>query len=249
MNAEFINREGIRRQEFEHIWDKKLDAVFSDVAPYYDRANVVASLGLIDMLRRNFLSTINTSPGQKVLDVCAGTNANGIELLKREPTLQVYAVDRSKNMLKTGDKMAQVKGFYIKNVIGDARDIPFPNNYFDVVTLSFASRHLMIADVFSEIHRVLKPGGHFYHCDMLRPGTRVVEELYYVYLKLCLYITARIFGSGSDALECKDYFIKALRMFYSSEEISELLFQIGYSNSTSKNIFAGMLAFHKACKA
>ena len=114
MNAEFANREIIRRQEFEHIWDKKLDAVFSDVAPYYDRANLVASLGLIDMLRRHFLSTINTSPGQKVLDVCAGTNANGIALLMREPTLQVYAVDRSKNMLKTGDQMAQQKGFHIR---------------------------------------------------------------------------------------------------------------------------------------
>ena len=115
MNAKFSNREDIRRREFEHIWDKKLDAVFSDVAPYYDRANVVASLGLIDRLRRHFLSTVDTSPGQKVLDVCAGTNANGIALLTREPTLQVYAVDRSKNMLKTGDQIAQQKGFHIKS--------------------------------------------------------------------------------------------------------------------------------------
>ena len=249
MNTKFINRENNRSQEFEHIWVNKLDAVFSDVAPYYDRANVVASLGLIDRLRQHFLSTVDTSPGQKVLDVCAGTNANGIALLMREPSLQVYAIDRSKNMLKTGDQMAQQKGFHIKSVISDAQHIPFPDDYFDVVTLSFASRHLRVVDVFSEIHRVIKPGCHFYHCDMLRPVTRVVEELYYVYLRLCLYITARIFRSGSDALECKDYFINALRMFYSSKEISELLFQLGYSNSTSKNIFAGMLAFHKACKA
>lgn len=248
MNENFINRENIRSQEFEHIWPNKLDAVFSDVAPYYDRANIVASLGLIDRLRRYFLSTIDIRPEQKVLDVCAGTNANGISLLMREPTLQVYAIDRSKNMLQTGNKAAQQKGFRINSVISDAQNIPFPDDYFDVVTLSFASRHLRVVDVFSEIHRVLKPGGYFYHCDMLRPGARIVEELYYIYLKLCLHVTARIFKSGSDALECKGYFIKALRMFYSSKEISELLTQIGYSNSTSKNIFAGMLAFHKARK-
>jgi SAM-dependent methyltransferase len=56
--------------------------------------------------------------------------------------------------------------------------LPFPDNHFDVVTLQYASRHLRVDRVFGEILRVLKPGGRFHHCDMLRPGNPLMERLY-----------------------------------------------------------------------
>jgi demethylmenaquinone methyltransferase/2-methoxy-6-polyprenyl-1,4-benzoquinol methylase len=249
MEVMYAEKERVRKQEFETIWVNYLDDVFSDVAPYYDRANVVASLGLWNMWRNRFVSTIDTRPGRKVLDVCAGTNAIGIALKEREPTLQVFAIDRSVAMQKVGKRVAQSKGLDIESTIGDVHHLPFPDNHFDIVTLQFATRHLKVVDVFSEIHRVLKPGGYFHHCDMLRPKSKIVEELYYAYLKMCLSFTAIIFRSGPSALACKEYFINALRRFYSSEELSALLSTVGYSDIRSRNIFGGMIAFHKACKA
>ncbi|MDD1625997.1 MAG: hypothetical protein LUQ26_00760 [Methylococcaceae bacterium] len=73
--------------------------------------------------------------------------------------------------------------------------------------MQFASRHLKIAHMFGEINRVLKPGGHFYHCDMLRPSNRVVEKLYYAYLRLCLSGTGFLFRSSPAALNLIKYFI------------------------------------------
>jgi demethylmenaquinone methyltransferase/2-methoxy-6-polyprenyl-1,4-benzoquinol methylase len=104
-------------------------------------------------------------------------------------------------------------------------------------------------DVAKEIQRVLKPGGHFHHSDMLRPGNKLVEELYYGYLRACLTFTAAIFRSSSAALNCKDYFISALRMFYSADELSQMLRQVGFQEVTSKTLLGGMLGFHKATKA
>jgi demethylmenaquinone methyltransferase/2-methoxy-6-polyprenyl-1,4-benzoquinol methylase len=152
-------------------------------------------------------------------------------------------------MQNVGNHRAQSKGFKIESTIGDVHHLPFPDNYFDIVTLQFATRHLKVVDVFSEINRVLKPGGHFHHCDMLRPKSKIVEELYYAYLKMCLSFTAIIFRSGPSAVACKEYFINALRKFYSTEELSELLSTVGFSDIKSSNIFSGMIAFHKACKA
>ncbi len=228
---------------------EELDDVFDDVARYYDRANHVASLGLWNWFRHHFISTIDVQSGQTVLDVCAGTNAVGIALLKKQPDLQVYAIDRSKAMLAVGQKSARKLGMHIDNTIGDAHTLPFPDNYFDVVTLQYASRHLRIVDVCCEIRRVLKPGGRFYHCDMLRPANKIVEWILYAYLRFCLSFTALLFRSSASAQGCKKYFINALRMFYSADELSNLLRDVGFEEVSGQTLLGGMIGYHRAMKS
>jgi len=241
-------REIAREERFNAVWTRELNDVFADVAPYYDRANFIASLGLWGWFLRQFMNTVDIRPGERVLDVCAGTNAIGIALLKREPTLQVHAIDRSAAMQDVGRQRAEAEGFRIQSVIDDVHTLTYPDNSFDVATLQFASRHLRIRRVAAEIRRVLKPGGRFYHCDMLRPGNRFVEKLYYAYLRFCLWFTGFLFRSGPAALNCKEYFIQALQMFYSARELSDLLEDVGFQSVTSKTVFAGMLGFHRAVK-
>lgn len=241
-------REEIRAERFRGMWEDELNDVFADVAPYYDKANVVASLGLWSWFLKQFMSTIPLGPGRRVLDVCAGTNAIGIALLSREPTLKVYAIDRSPHMQGVGTQRAKAMGFHIHSTIGDVHQLPFPDEHFDVVTLQFATRHLRVEQVFREIHRVLKPGGHFYHSDMLRPAHPVVEKLYHAYLRACLAVTGVFFQSGPHALHCKNYFIEALKLFYSAEELSVVLRGAGYTNVGAKTVLFGMLGFHEATK-
>ncbi|OGA23539.1 MAG: hypothetical protein A3H34_02545 [Betaproteobacteria bacterium RIFCSPLOWO2_02_FULL_67_19] len=241
-------RELAREERFNLVWTRELNQVFADVAPYYDRANYVASLGLWDWFLQKFMDTVDIRPGERVLDVCAGTNAIGIALLKREPTLEVHAIDRSREMQEVGRQRAEARGFRIHSTIEDVHTLPFPDNHFDAVTLQFASRHLRVKRVWGEILRVLKPGGRFYHCDMLRPANPTVETLYYTYLRFCLWFTGFVFRSGQPALNCKEYFIHALQMFYSADELSRVLEELGYCNVTSKSVFSGMMGFHRAVK-
>jgi demethylmenaquinone methyltransferase/2-methoxy-6-polyprenyl-1,4-benzoquinol methylase len=242
-------REMVREERFNEIWTRELNTVFADVAPYYDSANYVASLGLWGWFRNRFLDTIPLKAGQRVLDVCAGTNAIGIGLLERERSLDVHAIDRSDAMQAVGQQRAEARGLHIKSCIHDVHHLPFPDNHFDVVTLQFASRHLRVKRVFSEIHRVLKPGGHFHHCDMLRPANPLVEKLYYTYLKFCLTFTALVFNSGQAALNCRKYFIEALEMFYSAQELSTVLRELSFEDVHHETVFAGMMAFHSATKS
>jgi len=241
-------REQVRESAFSTVWSQQLNDAFKNIAPYYDRGNQVASLGCWNWFLSCFMSLFELQPKQKVLDVCAGTNAIGIALLKREPTLEIHAIDRSTDMQEVGRQRAERLGFTINSVISDVHALPFPDNHFDVVTLQFASRHLKIAHMFGEIHRVLKPGGHFYHCDMLRPSNKIVEKLYYAYLRLCLAGTGFLFRSSPAALNLIQYFIEALEIFYSTEELTILLEEKGYSEVVSKGIFSGMLGCHRARK-
>lgn len=243
-----VMRESLREQQFGPIWARDLNDVFADVAPYYDRANVVASLGFWNSLRNGFVSTVALQRDARVLDVCAGTNAIGIALLQREPSLEVHAIDRSSAMLEVGEQRARDRGFHIESVIGDVHVLPFPDNHFDIVTLQYASRHLRIKQVAVEIRRVLKPGGCFYHCDMLRPANPVVEKAYYAYLRFCLAFTSLLFQCGPAALNCKRYFIDALQMFYSVEEFSVMLREAGFEDIQAKAVLAGMIGYHRARK-
>jgi len=241
-------REQIREERFRAVWNQQLDAVFADVAPYYDRANSVASLGLWQSFLRFFMSNVDVHPRERVLDVCAGTNAVGIALLQREPTLEVCAIDRSLEMQEVGRARAERRGLHIEGEIGDVHSLPYPDATFDVVTLQYASRHLRVDRVFGEILRVLKPGGRFHHCDMLRPGNLFVEKLYFVYLRLTLFFTGFWFRSSPAALECKRYFIRTLAMFYSARELSDVLRTCGFQEVSYHTILAGMIGCHRAVK-
>ena len=137
---------------------------------------------------------------------------------------------------------------HIKSTIGDVHKLPFPDNHFDIVTLQFASRHLRVREVFTEILRVLKPGGHFHHSDMLRPRNPVVKTLYYTYLKMCLNFTSLMVKSGPSAVKCKQYFLDALELFYTAEELTVVLQELGFVEVTSVTVFSGMLGFHRAVK-
>ena len=244
----FQNREQTRRDEFTPIWQKTLDAVFTDVAPYYDVASDVASLGLCSRWRRIFTNWVELAPAKKVLDVCAGTNGVGIALLNRQPDLEVTAIDRSAAMQQVGRQRARARGHTIESVIDDVHALPFPDDSFDIVTLQFASRHLRVVDVFSEIRRVLRPGGSFYHCDMLKPENPVVHRLYGAYLKACVAGTALAFRSGSEAWSCRDYFVRGIELFYSEKELTRLLKRVGFDAVVSKSAPGGIVAAHRAIK-
>lgn len=246
----FDLREKRRHSLFSHIWGELIPQVFEDVPKYYRFGNIVASFGFWELWVWQFVQTIALKQGDMVLDVCAGTNDIGIRLLRKQPGISVTAIDRSREMQEEGQNRARAYGARIDSVIHDVHALPFPDRSFDVVTLQAASRHLQLNKVLPEIMRVLKPGGHFYHCDMLKPGNWLVEMAYLRFLRLSVAWTALVFGSTEAARNCHDYFMDAIANFYTPEELSEIFRLVGFVDVTcDKSIWGGMVGFHKAQRA
>ena len=128
-----VSKETKREQMFSHYWKNDLDPVFTDVASYYDNANQVASLGLWNWFLRHHMDLVETQPNMRSLDICAGTNAVGIALLKKEPTLEAYALDRNVAMQTVGRQRARDRDMHIRASIGDVHKLPYPDNHFDLV--------------------------------------------------------------------------------------------------------------------
>lgn len=248
MTAEvFKQREQKRRSLFSHTWKAVIPDVFKDVPGYYRLGNVVASVGIWELWVWQFVSTINLMPGSKVLDVCAGTNDIGIRLLRRRPDLSVTAIDRSQEMQDEGQRRAHKYGVQIDSLIDDVHKLPFADASFDAVTLQAASRHLQLDKVLPEILRVLKPGGTFYHCDMLKPKSGIVERIYLSFLHLSVSLTAVLFGSNKASRQCRDYFKHAIANFYTAEELSCVFQLVGFTDvRCKKSLWRGMVAFHAA---
>ena len=246
----FEQREEYRRSLFSNVWSQMVPKVFKDVPKYYRPGNIVASLGLWEIWVWQFVRTIKLQPQNQVLDVCAGTNDVGVRLLKKEPGISVTAIDRSKEMQEEGQRRAERNGLHITSIIHDVHELPFPDNSFDVITLQAASRHLQLDKVLPEILRVLKPGGFFYHCDMLKPTHPIVEWFYLRFLRISVFTTSLIFGSTEASRGCSGYFSDAIHHFYTPEELTGVLKLIGFSNITcKKSIWGGMVGFHAAQKA
>jgi ubiquinone/menaquinone biosynthesis C-methylase UbiE len=84
---------------------------------------------------------------------------------------------------------------------------------------------------------------------MLRPQVKLMEKLYCFYLKICLTLVSRAFGSGSTALGCRGYFVDAIRMFYSVAELSDALSEVGFSDVVGRPVLAGTVGCHAARKS
>ncbi len=243
----FEQREKHRYSLFSHTWRELIPKVFKDVPKYYRLGNIVASFGVWELWVWQFIRTIELKPDYKVLDVCAGTNDIGIRLLRKQPTICVTAIDRSEEMQNEGRSRAKKYGVHIQSVIHDVHELPFPKNSFDVVTLQAASRHLQLDKVLPEILRVLKPGGVFYHCDMLKPTNRIVEWFYVRSLRVTVAWTALIFGSTEDSRKCRNYFKDAITNFYTPEELSAVFRLAGFTSVTcEKSVWGGMVGYHRA---
>jgi len=246
--AKVMQREMRRSELFAPIWRDLIPKVFEDVPPYYDKGNAVASLGLCSLWSNRFVAAMDLPHGARVLDVCSGTHDIPLRLLRRYPSLEILAVDRSPHMLAEGQRRAQERGLTINASGSDAHRLPFADATFDAVTLQFATRHLRVTDVFSEVFRVLKPGGIFCHNDMLRPASRLIEVPYLMYLHASVRLTAMLFGSSYESRKCVRYFRDAIRHFYRPQEMSELLKEIGFTDIRYRELLTGVLSFHIARK-
>ena len=250
LSENFLKREDLRSQLFRETWSTLIPEVFRDVPSYYDQGNAVASLGSCSRWSTTFANAVHKHlpRGAKALDVCSGTHDIPLRLLALDPTLDIHAVDGSPHMTAEGQRRAGERNLKIEARVCDAHALPFADNSFDAVTLQFASRHLEIIKAFTEIFRVLKPGGIFCHNDMLRPASRVVEVPYLGFLRYSVWFTAKLFGSSAESLKCVGYFADAIRHFYTPREMAELLAGVGFVNVESRNFLTGVMSYHIARK-
>jgi demethylmenaquinone methyltransferase/2-methoxy-6-polyprenyl-1,4-benzoquinol methylase len=209
-------------------------SMFDGVARRYDLTNTVLSLGQDRYWRRATRSALGIGPGQKVLDLAAGTAVSTAELTKSGAWC--VAADFSVGMLAAGGARK------VPKVAGDATRLPFRDDVFDAVTISFGLRN--VADpqaALREMARVTRPGGRLLVCEFSTPTNAPFAIAYKEYLMRALPRVARALSSNPEAYV---YLAESIRAWPDQATLAHQISQAGWSAVRWRNLTGGIVALH-----
>jgi demethylmenaquinone methyltransferase/2-methoxy-6-polyprenyl-1,4-benzoquinol methylase len=218
----------------------EVQARFDDVAPRYDLTNDVLSLGQDRRWRHQVIEAVAPQPGERILDLAAGTGTSSQPFLDRGAT--VVPCDFSVGMLRVGKRARP----HLPFVAGDGTRLPFADDTFDAVTISFGLRNIVDPDAgLRELLRVTKPGGRLVVCEFSSPTWAPFRTVYLEYLMKALPAVARAVSSSPDAYV---YLAESIRAWPDQPGLAARVQAAGWTKVKWRNLSGGIVALHHATK-
>ncbi|WP_078863472.1 MULTISPECIES: demethylmenaquinone methyltransferase [unclassified Streptomyces] len=215
-------------------------SMFDDVAAKYDLTNDVLSLGQARLWRKEVAKAVDARPAEKVLDLAAGTATSSQPFAATGA--YVVPCDFSQGMLREGKNRHPWMPF----TAGDATKLPFADEVFDAVTISFGLRNVQDTDrALSELFRVTKPGGRVVICEFSHPTWAPFRTVYEEYLMRALPPTARAVSSNPDAYV---YLAESIRDWPDQPALAAKLQRAGWSKVAWRNLTGGVVALHRGVR-
>lgn len=213
-------------------------SMFDGVAKGYDRTNSVMTLGFDRRWRELTRRALDASPGEKVLDLAAGTAVSTVEYARSGAWC--VAADFSLQMLRHGAHRD------VPRVAADAFHLPFADAAFDAVTVSFGLRNMNdTVAALSEMARVTRPGGRLVVCEVSQPRARPLRWLYHNTVLRGLPLITRPFSSNPQAYR---YLAESMRDWPDQRAVAEKVADAGWTDVEWMNLTFGVVALHRAVK-
>jgi demethylmenaquinone methyltransferase/2-methoxy-6-polyprenyl-1,4-benzoquinol methylase len=232
---------------------KPLHRMFTAVPGKYDLVNHVITLGMdVNWRKKAAQACLSVHPA-RVLDLCCGTGDLAISIARLAAyDVEITGVDYSQPMLAIAEKKSEVfsSGVKIKFISGNVSQLPFPDNYFDCVGISFAFRNIIYNNPLAQLHikevlRVLKSGGKYVIVESSQPQLLVIRFLYRLYLRFFVFPAGLIISGNRGAYR---YLAESVSHFYSAEEVEDFLSAAGFRKISFRRLFFGAAAIHTAVK-
>ncbi len=218
---------------------RQVAAMFDGVARRYDVTNDILSMGQDRRWRRAVTAAVDARPGDRILDLAAGTGTSSLPFLAVVGAT-VVPCDFSMGMLSVG------KGTHprLPFVAGDATRLPFANLTFEAVTISFGLRNVADhAQALAEAARVTKPGGRLVVCEFSHPTFGPFRKVYAEYLMRALPPVARAVSSNPDSYV---YLAESIQAWPDQQRLAAIIAENGWRDVCFRNLSGGIVALHRA---
>jgi demethylmenaquinone methyltransferase / 2-methoxy-6-polyprenyl-1,4-benzoquinol methylase len=225
---------------------KKVAGVFTSVASKYDVMNDLMSVGLHRLWKRYAVSISGVREGQKVLDVAGGSaDLSRLFLKAVGESGQVVLTDINNAMLRVGRDRLLDEGITTPTTQCDAEQLPFPDNYFDCVSIAFGLRNVTHKDAaLREMRRVIKPGGRVLVLEFSKVAP-VLEKAYDFYSFKLLPQMGQMIAGDADSYR---YLAESIRMHPSQDELKTMMDEAGLERVEYFNLTGGVVAVHRGYK-
>ena len=226
----------------------RVQGVFTSVASKYDIMNDVMSVGIHRVWKDAMMDWLAPRPGQKLLDVAGGTGDISFRFLKRAGSGHSTVLDLTESMLVAGRQRAEADDMAdsLDWVVGDAMKLPFPDNTFDVYTISFGIRNVTrVQDALNEAFRVLKSGGRLMVLEFSQLPNTGLQKLYDLYSFNVIPRMGRMIANDRDSYQ---YLVESIRKFPDQETFAGMIRAAGFEQVSYRNLSFGIAALHSGWK-
>ena len=227
----------------------RVRAVFDSVSNKYDLMNDLMSFGVHRLWKRQVIEICGVRKGCKVLDLAAGTGDLSARFsgLVGPKGLVVFS-DINASMLEQGRVRMMDEGHVgnLRYIQADAQHLPFPDDYFDCVTIGFGLRNVTDKQLALEaIFRVIKPGGRLMVLEFSKPTNKPMETLYDLYSFNLMPKIGKLVTQDEDSYR---YLAESIRMHPDQETLKQMMEQAGFERCEYFNLTAGVVAIHRGYK-
>ncbi len=228
----------------------RVNILFEKIARHYDLVNDLQSLGMHRLWKRTMVRQCGISQGTKALDVCCGTG--DITLRMAKLGADSVGLDFSPAMLDiAGQRLKQIGEAQgsrrLRFIQGDALNISFEDEAFDVVTIAYGLRNLSdFSGGLRELWRLLKPGGRLAVLDLGKPRNKFWRLLFTLQLKFLIPWFGRIFYGDADTY---GYLSESLEKYPAQAGLWEELEKLGVKDIKVTEFAGGIMSLHVAVKS
>ena len=222
--------------------------VFTRVASKYDVMNDVMSGGVHRLWKDAMMDWLAPRPGQRLLDVAGGTGDVAFRFLKRAEASTAVVLDMTEGMLISGRQRAEADSMAerLTWVVGDAMELPFAANTFDVYTIGFGIRNVTrIGEALAEAFRVLKPGGRLMVLEFSRIPNEMLQKAYDLYSFNVIPVLGQIVAGDRASYQ---YLVESIRQFPDQEAFAGMIRKAGFEQVSYRNLTMGVAALHSGWK-
>lgn len=227
---------------------KQVEQMFDTISENYDGLNRVISLGSDVKWRKKVIRLVAEKNPLKILDIATGTGDLAIQFAEATPAEKIVGLDLSDGMLSVARKKVAGKEISkkIEFVQGDSEALPFEDEFFDAITVSFGIRNFEnLEKGLSEIYRVLKKDGIFVILETSVPTKFPFKQGYYFYSKNILPLVGRLFSKDKVAYS---YLSKSAANFPFGPALNNILLQIGFNEVKNSPQTFGVATIYTATK-
>ena len=230
----------------EHEKADKVADVFHSVAHKYDLMNDLMSGGLHRVWKHFTLNSVTVRANDKILDIAGGTGdlAKGWAK-KTKGKGEVWLTDINSSMLSVGRDRLLDKGYVLPVALADAEKLPFPDNYFNLVSVVFGLRNMTHKDVaLKEMYRILKPGGTLLVLEFSKVY-RPLAPFYDLYSFKVLPLMGKLVVKDPESYQ---YLAESIRVHPDQETLKGMMHTAGFDKVDYHNLTGGVVALHKGVK-